>query len=605
MTPERWQRVKEMFDSASELEAQERVAFLDRECVGDNELRAELESLLESDDGEDSFMESPAIEDVAADLFGDEEKPQPGQKIGRYEIAALAGEGGMGEVYLARDNKLRRSVALKILPAAFTADADRLHRFEREAFAASSLNHPNILTVYEFGAEDGHHFIATEFINGESLRQYLKNQRLDLREVLDIGIQVASALSAAHAANIVHRDIKPENVMVRRDGIIKVLDFGLAKLVEQQKPDSQAPTEAAYNTLPGTVMGTVSYMSPEQARGKDVDARTDIWSLGVVLYEMLAGHLPFAGETMVDTLGSILSKEPPPLSQPETRIPDELERIVAKTLRKDKEERYQSAKDLALDLKSLKRRLEFEAELERTGTPNASGTKPAKAKSKWIMLAAAFAGVCLTVLATIYVAQNRLTESSSSTVSVSNTTASADERAPVREMRYWIEVQKTRGGQNPDAVFESSGREVFEKGYQIRLNFRAEDDGYFYLFNEGKENYNILYPIPVSGKNSAETRRGTIVKTEWNTFDDKAGTEKFWLIWTKDEQEVLKNAAGEAFGRGGKVIDAKKATALRNFLDENGKQKLNTEIEKDDSKRRTILSAEGDKIVYLLELEHL
>lgn len=604
MTPERWQRVKELFNAASALGAKERAAFLDRECAGDDELRAEAESLLESDD-DDSFMESPAVEDVAADLFGDEEKPQPGQKIGRYEIAALAGEGGMGEVYLARDNKLRRSVALKILPAAFTADADRLHRFEREAFAASSLNHPNILTVYEFGAEDGHHFIATEFIDGESLRRHSKNRRLDLREVLDIGIQVASALSAAHAANIVHRDIKPENVMVRRDGIVKVLDFGLAKLVEQQKPDSQAPTEGAYNTMPGTVMGTVSYMSPEQARGKDVDARTDIWSLGVVLYEMLAAHLPFAGETMVDTLGSILSKEPPLLSQPETRIPDELERIVAKTLRKDKEERYQSAKDLALDLKSLKRRLEFEAELERTGTPDASGIKPPKAKSKWITLAAAFAGVCLTVLAVIYVAQNRLTESGSSPVSGGNTTASAEASAPARKMRYWIEVQKTRGGQKPDAVFESSGREIFEKGHQIRLNFRPEDDGYFYLFNEGKDNYNILYPIPVPGKDSAKTKRETTVKTEWNTFDDKAGTEKFWLIWTKDEQEVLKDAANEAFNQRGKVIDDKKASALRNFLNENGRRKLNTEIEKDDVKRRTILSAEGDKVVYLLELEHL
>ncbi|MCA1556239.1 MAG: protein kinase, partial [Acidobacteria bacterium] len=289
------------------------------------------------------------------------------------EILSLLGEGGMGEVYLAEDTTLRRLVAIKLLPAEFTADRDRLHRFEREAFAASSLNHPNILTIHEIGAENGHHFIATEFIEGESLRQRLKDRRLELHEVLDLGVQGASALSAAHAARIVHRDIKPENIMVRKDGIVKVLDFGLAKLAEQeQKPalDTEAPTEALHHTAPGVVMGTVSYMSPEQARGKETDERTDVWSLGVVLYEMVAGRLPFEGETTTDVLGLILHKEPPPLTHLSAHIPVELDRIVTKALKKDKEERYQVVKDLGLDLKSLKQRLEFEAELERTGTPD-------------------------------------------------------------------------------------------------------------------------------------------------------------------------------------------------------------------------------------------
>ncbi|MBA3767118.1 MAG: protein kinase, partial [Acidobacteria bacterium] len=298
----------------------------------------------------------------------------PNTRLSRYEIRSLLGAGGMGEVYLAEDTTLHRPVAIKLLPAEFTANQDRLHRFEREAFAASSLNHPNILTIHEIGKENGHHFIATEFIDGESLRQHLKDKGLELHEVLEIGVQVASALAAAHAARIVHRDIKPENIMVRKDGIVKVLDFGLAKLAEQeQKPtlDTEAPTRALHHTAPGVVMGTVSYMSPEQARGLEVDERTDVWSLGVVLYEMVAGRLPFAGETTADVLGLILHKEPP-LTHLGTHIPAELDRIVTKALKKDKEERYQVVKDLGLDLKSLKQRLEFDAERDRTETPERS-----------------------------------------------------------------------------------------------------------------------------------------------------------------------------------------------------------------------------------------
>ncbi len=292
-----------------------------------------------------------------------------GTYLGRYEVRTLLGVGGMGEVYLAHDTTLNRSIALKLLPASFSTNRDRLNRFKREALAASSLNHPNILTIYEISAEGGLNFIATEFIDGESLRHHIERPRMGLGEVLDISIQVASALTEAHAAGIVHRDIKPENIMVRHDGIAKVLDFGLAKLIEQEKPvsNAEAPTKAFARTEAGIVLGTVSYMSPEQARGLQVDARTDIWSLGVVLYEMVAGRLPFAGETTSDMIAAILKTEPPSLKRTVADVPVELERIVTKALRKDKEERYQGVKDLALDLKSLKRRLEFEAELERTG----------------------------------------------------------------------------------------------------------------------------------------------------------------------------------------------------------------------------------------------
>ncbi|HEY0380445.1 MAG TPA: protein kinase [Pyrinomonadaceae bacterium] len=304
----------------------------------------------------------------------------PGTRLGRYEISSQLGAGGMGEVYLAQDTHLRRPAALKILPARFTESEDRLRRFEREASAASALNHPNIITIHEIGQEDGTHFMAMEFVDGETLRARLDRAELTLREALDISVQVADALAAAHEAGIVHRDIKPENVMIRRDGYVKVLDFGLAKLTERQAHavDSKAPTIAKADTDPGTVMGTMQYMAPEQARGLDVDRRADIWSLGVVLYEMLTGRAPFAGETPSDVIVSLLSQEPAALSEHDEEVPYELERIVRKALQKNRDERYQTIKDMALDLKSLRRELEVGLELERSVGPSAGGARPAR-----------------------------------------------------------------------------------------------------------------------------------------------------------------------------------------------------------------------------------
>ncbi|MBA3513362.1 MAG: protein kinase [Pyrinomonadaceae bacterium] len=292
-------------------------------------------------------------------------------RLGRYEIRSQLGAGGMGEVFLAWDTELERTVALKMLHADVASDQQRMRRFVHEARASSALNHPNILTIYEIGQADSARFIATEFIDGETLRQHMQSARPKLSKVLDIALQVASALAAAHEAGIIHRDIKPENVMLRRDGIVKVLDFGLAKLTEQVGTvDTQAPTRTFFKTAPGMVMGTVLYMSPEQARGLTVDARTDIWSLGVVLYELVAGRLPYEGTTTTDIMVSILEREPPPLSRYAPEVPTELQRIISKALRKACEERYQTVKDLLQDLKDLKQELEFAAKLERS-TPSA------------------------------------------------------------------------------------------------------------------------------------------------------------------------------------------------------------------------------------------
>jgi eukaryotic-like serine/threonine-protein kinase len=301
-----------------------------------------------------------------------DKEPAANTILSHYRIISKIGEGGMGEVYLAQDTKLDRKVAIKFLNKEVSKDADRLRRFIQEAKAASALNHPNIITVYEIGEADSQNYIATELITGHTLREQLRQKdAFCLNEILKIGVQVAEALSAAHAAGIIHRDIKPENIMIRRDGYAKVLDFGLAKLAEPEALTTgsnvapEEPTRFQVNTNPGVVMGTVFYMSPEQARGNAIDARSDIWSLGVVLYEMMAGRVPFSGETTSHTMVAILEREPATVDN----APLELQRIVRKALTKDVEMRYQSARDLLIDLKNLRRDLDIKGEIERSVVP--------------------------------------------------------------------------------------------------------------------------------------------------------------------------------------------------------------------------------------------
>ena len=366
MKPERWRQINDLFESAAERVPEERAAFLEEACQGDQGLRREVESLIACDERSENFIESPAVEVVLELLANDTAGATVGELIGHYRIESLLGVGGMGEVYLARDERLGRRVALKFLPKRLTSDKMQLSRFESEARAASALNHPNILTVYEIGTEGDRQFIATEFIEGVTLRASLADGGMNSCDALGIAVQVASALTAAHEAGVVHRDIKPENIMLRPDGYVKVLDFGIAKLAEG-RPTAELATIAALQTRPGLVLGTARYMSPEQARGQKVDARSDIWSLGVVLYEMVVGIPPFTGETPSDCIASILTKEPPPISGVLPDVPLRLEEILQKTLRKDRDERYQTTGKLLSDLHTLK------GEMELAGPARAGG----------------------------------------------------------------------------------------------------------------------------------------------------------------------------------------------------------------------------------------
>ncbi|HET6670333.1 MAG TPA: protein kinase [Pyrinomonadaceae bacterium] len=372
MKADRWQQVEQLYHATLEKEVGERPAFLARACAGDEELRREVESLLSYEDHAKSFIEAPALEVAARMMAGDQSATvTAGDEIEHYRIISAIGSGGMGEVYVAEDTKLARRVALKFLPAHLTQDERHLRRFEQEARAVAALSHPNVCIIHEVietGA--GRHCIVMEYVEGVTLRERAAASRMKVSEALDVAIQVASALSAAHAAGIVHRDIKPENIVLRRDGYVKVLDFGVAKLTNlESQVDAEAATKMIFKTTPGMVIGTLAYMSPEQARGLMVDARTDIWSLGVVLYELLANHRPFEGETPTDLLISIAEREPPSLISLAPEIPNQLEDIVRKALTKDRGKRYQTAEEMLNELKQLRQDLMIGAEAGRHQQP--------------------------------------------------------------------------------------------------------------------------------------------------------------------------------------------------------------------------------------------
>ncbi|HKQ79521.1 MAG TPA: serine/threonine-protein kinase [Blastocatellia bacterium] len=628
MTPERYHQVNQLFHEALERTDEDRADFLKGACGDDESLRLAVERMLVAQEQAGSFLNAPAFESDSNPLIQEHSGSLIGRVISHYRILSKLGEGGMGEVLLAQDTRLERRVALKLLPAEFTSNRDRVRRFEQEARAASALNHPNIVTIHEIGQakiESGDlHFIAQELIEGETLRGWIKQRDLSLLDTLDVAIQAASALQVAHTAGIAHRDIKPENMMLRPDGFIKILDFGLAKLLEPDRRragfDAEKPTMTSVNwTAPGMVLGTAAYMSPEQARGLEVDGRSDIWSLGVVLYETITGRSPFQGETMADVIVSILDREPPPLPQSLVEAQPELGRIVMKALAKSRDERYQTMEDFGGDLKRLKHRLEFAAELARL-SPAAATPKPPVAQFRTeeqlarqtgrlvpdvaprapmslprILLMAAIALLAPMI---VFFAWSSLRPESSNSTSAP---------APERQITYWLTIQKMRGGTEYEKPFESTGQEIFETGWRFRINFVSPQSGHFYLLTEapvsgGAIGHSLLFPTPSNNNGSARMTAGQPVQTGWYVFSGRKKSEKLWLIWSADAVSELEAVKG-AFNPTDKGVIRSQGQldAIRELLSKHSQVK--PEIKTDKVNSRTEVKGRAESLVHLVELE--
>jgi serine/threonine protein kinase len=642
MNAARLQQIEEIYHRAADSGPVEREAFVRQQCGDDENLRREVESLLVYDQISESFIDS-SPDAIAAEMFSDEDiRPTLiGRDIGHYKIRRLLGVGGMGEVYLAEDSLLNRNVALKILPPDIVEHGDRLKRFKQEARASSALNHPNILTIHGFGTENGSSYIVTEFVDGVTLRQKMSEGGLSISETLDTTVQIASALAAAHEAGIVHRDIKPENIMIRRDGIVKVLDFGLAKLTMPTGTESESGTEAKtlYKTEPGLVMGTVAYMSPEQARGVKVDRRTDIWSLGVIVFEMLTAHLPFTGPTQTDVMVAILNKPIPMLEDFMQGAPAELDRIIDKALAKNTDDRYQGIEDMVADLRSLKSRLEFEAELERSRDPRSGKDKagvgrkenttriiPAATTKNAIApasrdrlsnnrLTMAVAGIALVIFGAVglYVWQTRTSNSSAQppVTAAPPAVPNNGETSASRMLTYSLTVQRYAEGHYKDP-FTLSGEMLFGNRDRVRLNIKSPQTGYLYILNQGpasvsgEKAYNILFPSPTTNNGASLLNVGQeiqIPQQSWFELDAKEGTELVWLVWSENAVPDLESAKHFANPQDkGRIKDTELNKTIDSLLQNSQSNKPT--VNRDDDKKESHITGNTGIVTHTIKLEH-
>ena len=513
---DRWERVESVYHAALERDPDSRAAFLDEACGDDVELRSEVDSLMKFDGPAAKFIETPAIELEAKAIAADENsraaKPLL-KEIGPYRLISIISHGGMGDVFLAVDTRLDRKVAIKLLSTEFTADPERILRFKQEARTTSTLSHPNIVTLYEIGEVDGHQYIVTEYVEGATLRQLIArapSNQIDFKDALSIVSQVVDALNVAHEAGVVHRDIKPENVMVRGDGLVKVLDFGIAKLTAEDSDSS--PDHLTTKT--GIIMGTASYMSPEQVRGQKVDHRADIFSVGAMLYEMLSGQRPFEGETMADVMAAVLVKEPKPLDTLVLNMPPTLQRIVERCLEKRPEKRFQTASDLAFSLKELSVLISTPAD---NGTAHNPSTSVGSGKSIWKVVAL-IAVIAIVVIAVVVEVGKRNTVQNRPSQSLAKPPASGSESTT---RLVW---------------FDRSGKQlgtVGTPGQYSGPNLSPTEDRVVVALHDPKRNSRDLWIFPAMSENGL--RLTSDPSDELNPVWSPDGR---WIIYTSDKNGV-------------------------------------------------------------------
>ncbi len=639
MTPEQLQKLSGLYHAALELEPQQREAFLQKHCSDDAELRCELSQLLTANEEAGTFLMKPAVKLNSEIGSKQSDVSLIGRAFGHYRIVSHLGAGGMGEVYLATDEKLDRKIALKLLPAEFADDRERLRRFVTEAKSASATAHPNIVTIHDIGETDGIHYIAQEFVEGETLRNRIEQGPIPLLEALNIVQQTANALAAAHAVGIVHRDIKPENIMLRHDGFVKLLDFGLAGMNPTQamsSDQSNSPT-LPKNTAPGVIMGTVNYMSPEQTRGQKLDFRSDQWSLGVVLYEMLVGERPFQGESMPDIFVAILERQPIPLAELLDDAPAQLQQILDKLLAKNREQRYQSSAQLAEELKRLHRRLELDAERNSgevsesatlfiqpkptaspitaapppTAEPPTFSTQslPADTMTKELAQVARLSRVTIGLAAFLIVGLVAVavwwTMQSKTPATVPAIPA---EQLPERSFNYWLTVQMMRDGKPYREEFQSAGKERYESGSKFRFNFISPQSGYLYLINEGPAENGIsfwlLFPMPSVNEASAKIEANQTMTTGRMTFNENTGDEKLWVIWAAQAINELENLKADVLTpqAQGELRNPQQRDTVRRLLTSLSQSK--SEAEEDRRNLKTAVAGRGDTLIHLVELKH-
>ncbi len=469
MTPNRLQQIEQIFHDALDRNESEQRDFVQRACGADEDLGREVLSLLEAHHRADQHATQPALELAAQEIAAAQANPTVFPEMENYDVLSALGRGGMGEVLLAKDKRLKRKVALKFLPSYYAVNEERLRRFEQEALTASALTHPNILTVYEIGQTGDSYFIATEFVEGQTLRQRIREGTINPAMALEIAIQIANALQAAHAAGIVHRDIKPDNIMIRPDGFVKILDFGIAKLTETALHNTDLTTRPAggFETATGMVIGTPAYLSPEQARGLKLDGRSDLFSLGVVLYEMLFGRQPFAGPSAADVMVAILERDPaiPPTTN------HGLKRVLCKALHKSCEQRYQTAEQLAKDLRQLQQSHDTTALASTQLVVPVAAPAVAIARRFWLPI------ILLSGLFLAGFAAYRFWPSASPTA------LPAPAPASVEVMQYFLEIAGPKG----QTIF-TNGTEALAAKQDFKFHFVALQSGYLYIIAPGKDN---------------------------------------------------------------------------------------------------------------------